>query len=80
MSEDAVIDEIFEAFRARGAVSYVGEPVSLTEHMLQTARGVALNEALVPLGAWGKAHVLSASPAPGQVGEDDHVALVPGTA
>lgn len=45
-----------------------------------TARGVALNEALVPLGAWGKAHVLSASPAPGQVGEDDHVALVAGTA
>lgn len=45
-----------------------------------TARGVALNEALAPLGAWGKAHVLNPSPAAGEVGEDDHVPLVPGTA
>jgi [1-hydroxy-2-(trimethylamino)ethyl]phosphonate dioxygenase len=34
---DEVIDEIFAAFRARGAESYLGEPVSLAEHMLQTA-------------------------------------------
>jgi DNA-binding HxlR family transcriptional regulator len=56
-----------------------GEVPPRVEYSL-TARGVALNEALVPLGAWGKAHVLNVSPAPGQVGEDDHVALVPGTA
>lgn len=46
-----------------------------------TARGVALNEALAPLGVWGKAHVLGdGSPAAGQVREDDHVPLVAGTA
>jgi [1-hydroxy-2-(trimethylamino)ethyl]phosphonate dioxygenase len=37
MSDDAVIDEIFAAFRERGASAYLGEPVSLAEHMLQTA-------------------------------------------
>ncbi|GGQ44846.1 winged helix-turn-helix transcriptional regulator [Streptomyces flaveolus] len=45
-----------------------------------TARGVTLNEALAPLGAWGRANVLDASPAAGEVGEDDHVPLVAGTA
>ncbi|EHN79244.1 transcriptional regulator [Streptomyces coelicoflavus ZG0656] len=45
-----------------------------------TARGVALNEALAPLGAWGRTHVLNVSPAVGEVGEDDDVALVSGTA
>jgi phosphonate degradation associated HDIG domain protein len=35
--QDDVIDEIFTAFRERGAGSYLGEPVSLAEHMLQTA-------------------------------------------
>ncbi|MDQ0713214.1 DNA-binding HxlR family transcriptional regulator [Streptomyces luteogriseus] len=45
-----------------------------------TARGVSLNEALEPLGAWGRANVLSASPAAGQVREDDGVPLVPGAA
>ncbi|WP_121746907.1 helix-turn-helix domain-containing protein [Streptomyces sp. E2N166] len=45
-----------------------------------TARGAALNEALAPLGAWGRANVLNASPAAGEVREDDHVPLVPGTA
>ncbi|PPS72835.1 MULTISPECIES: winged helix-turn-helix transcriptional regulator [Streptomyces] len=45
-----------------------------------TARGVSLNRALAPLGAWGRANVLKASPAAGQVGEDDDVALVPGAA
>jgi gamma-butyrobetaine dioxygenase len=33
----AVIDEIFEQFRVHGNEAYLGEPVSLTEHMLQTA-------------------------------------------
>ncbi|MFE2046983.1 winged helix-turn-helix transcriptional regulator [Streptomyces sp. NPDC059459] len=45
-----------------------------------TARGVALNEALAPLGAWGRAHVLDPSPAAGEVREDDHVPLVAGPA
>lgn len=33
----AVVDEIFEVFRRRGAASYLGEPVSLAEHSLQSA-------------------------------------------
>ncbi|HEY3614414.1 MAG TPA: hypothetical protein VGK92_11940 [Gaiellales bacterium] len=37
MSDAAVIDEIFAAFRERGETAYLGEPVSLAEHMLQTA-------------------------------------------
>ncbi|MEU2910613.1 winged helix-turn-helix transcriptional regulator [Streptomyces massasporeus] len=45
-----------------------------------TPRGVSLNEALESLGAWGRANVLSASPAAGQVREDDDVPLVPGAA
>jgi gamma-butyrobetaine dioxygenase len=32
-----VIDEIFSRFRTRGDASYIGEPVSQTEHALQTA-------------------------------------------
>jgi [1-hydroxy-2-(trimethylamino)ethyl]phosphonate dioxygenase len=32
-----VVDEIFEAFRSNGAAAYVGEPVTLREHMLQAA-------------------------------------------
>jgi phosphonate degradation associated HDIG domain protein len=32
-----VIDVIFERFRSYGAAAYLGEPVTLTEHMLQTA-------------------------------------------
>ncbi|MFB7930580.1 winged helix-turn-helix transcriptional regulator [Streptomyces sp. NPDC056039] len=43
-----------------------------------TPRGVSLNEALEPLGAWGRTNILGSSPAPGQVGEDDHVALIAG--
>jgi phosphonate degradation associated HDIG domain protein len=35
--DDQVIAAIFGAFRERGSASYLGEPVSLTEHMLQTA-------------------------------------------
>ncbi|MFE7900060.1 winged helix-turn-helix transcriptional regulator [Streptomyces sp. NPDC057424] len=45
-----------------------------------TARGASLNEALEPLGAWGRANILSASPAAGQVREDDDVPLVTGAA
>ncbi|MFD5338979.1 winged helix-turn-helix transcriptional regulator [Streptomyces hawaiiensis] len=45
-----------------------------------TARGASLNEALEPLGAWGRANILGGSPAAGQVGEDDDVPLVTGAA
>ncbi|MEV5544791.1 helix-turn-helix domain-containing protein [Streptomyces sp. NPDC052309] len=48
-----------------------------------TPRGVALNDALGPLGAWGKMHVIGdggGSAAAGQVGEDDDVPLVAGAA
>ncbi|MEU7716695.1 winged helix-turn-helix transcriptional regulator [Streptomyces tibetensis] len=45
-----------------------------------TARGGSLNRALAPLGAWGRANVLEASPAAGQMGEDDDVAPVSGAA
>jgi [1-hydroxy-2-(trimethylamino)ethyl]phosphonate dioxygenase len=31
------VDSIFAAFRSHGAAAYVGEPVTLREHMLQTA-------------------------------------------
>jgi len=31
------VDEIFRVFREQGAGEYLGEPVSLTEHMLQSA-------------------------------------------
>lgn len=34
----AIIDDIFAAFATSGAETYLGEPVSLTEHMLQSAR------------------------------------------
>ena len=32
-----VVDDIFRVFRTHGAAQYLGEPVSLTEHMLQAA-------------------------------------------
>jgi gamma-butyrobetaine dioxygenase len=32
-----LIDEIFRVFREQGAGEYLGEPVSMTEHMLQSA-------------------------------------------
>jgi gamma-butyrobetaine dioxygenase len=33
----AIIDDIFETFRSSGDSTYLGEPVTLTEHMLQSA-------------------------------------------
>jgi predicted HD phosphohydrolase len=33
----AIVDEIFETFRREGDSTYLGEPVTLTEHMLQSA-------------------------------------------
>ena len=32
-----IVEEIFEAFRSNGAAAYVGEPLTLREHMLQAA-------------------------------------------
>ncbi|MDN0194359.1 helix-turn-helix domain-containing protein [Streptomyces sp. S.PNR 29] len=49
-----------------------------------TPRGAALNEALVPLEAWGKANIIAGPPAPhgsaaaGEMREDDDVALITG--
>ena len=34
---DGVVDAIFERFASRGDSSYLGEPVTLTEHMVETA-------------------------------------------
>jgi phosphonate degradation associated HDIG domain protein len=34
---NSVVDEIFHVFREQGAGEYLGEPVSMTEHMLQSA-------------------------------------------
>ena len=36
-----VIDVIFEVFESKGAAAYVGEPVTLREHMLQSAHAAA---------------------------------------
>ena len=41
----AAIDEVFELFRAEGSRSYLGEPVSMAEHMLQTAHAAELDGA-----------------------------------
>ncbi|MBD0837541.1 winged helix-turn-helix transcriptional regulator [Streptomyces sp. TRM68416] len=45
-----------------------------------TPKGVTLNAALEPLGAWGKQHVLGPSAAAGEMREDHDVALIPGRA
>jgi phosphonate degradation associated HDIG domain protein len=37
MSKSEVVDEIFRTFREYGAEQYLGEQVSMTEHMLQSA-------------------------------------------
>ena len=44
MSSDA-IDTILTTFRSRGAAAYLGEPVTLREHMLQTAHAAELDGA-----------------------------------
>ncbi len=40
-----VIDTIFEVFASNGAAAYVGEPVTLREHMLQSAHAAELDDA-----------------------------------
>jgi phosphonate degradation associated HDIG domain protein len=44
-TQSSVIDAIFERFREDGDRSYLGEAVSLTEHMLQTAHTAELDHA-----------------------------------
>ena len=39
---DEVIDGIFHLYGARGDHAYLGEPVSMTDHMLQSAAGVMI--------------------------------------
>ena len=40
-----LIDQIFRVFREQGSSAYLGEPVSLTEHMLQSAYAAEQDEA-----------------------------------
>jgi phosphonate degradation associated HDIG domain protein len=53
---DAVVDEIFAAFRSNGAAAYLGEPVTLREHMLQTAAAAEAEGAPVELVAAALLH------------------------
>jgi phosphonate degradation associated HDIG domain protein len=52
----AAIDEIFSIFRERGDQAYLGEPVSLTDHMLQTAAAALQNRASAELVAAALLH------------------------
>jgi len=54
----STIDEIFEWFKTRGSEAYLGEPVSLTEHMLQTALAAERDEAPPTLVAAALLHDL----------------------
>jgi [1-hydroxy-2-(trimethylamino)ethyl]phosphonate dioxygenase len=40
-----LVDEIFAVFRDQGSGAYLGEPVSMTEHMLQSAYAAEQDEA-----------------------------------
>ena len=37
ISDDSIVDYIEDVFRRRGAESYLGEQVTMAQHMLQTA-------------------------------------------
>lgn len=54
MSE--LIDEIFRVFREQGSGAYLGESVSLTEHMLQSAYAAEQDSAPTPLVAAALLH------------------------
>lgn len=43
MTGAAVVDAIFERFRSSGGALHLGEPVTLSEHMLQTATAAELD-------------------------------------
>lgn len=51
-----VIDTIFEQFRAHGADAYLGEPVTLRDHMLQTAHAAEAEGAPAELVAAALLH------------------------
>lgn len=53
---NSVIDGIFEAFRAHGAEAYLGEPVTLRDHMLQTAHAAETDGAPADLVAAALLH------------------------
>ncbi|HEY3763866.1 MAG TPA: hypothetical protein VGL44_01810 [Gaiellales bacterium] len=52
----AIIDDIFATFRRSGDSAYLGEPVSLTEHMLQSARAAEEDAAPATLVAAAVLH------------------------
>ena len=51
-----IIDDIFDMFHRRGDSTYLGEPVTLTEHMLQTAHAAELDGAPTALVAAAVLH------------------------
>jgi [1-hydroxy-2-(trimethylamino)ethyl]phosphonate dioxygenase len=52
----ATVDDIFDLFRAYGDHDYLGEPISLSEHMLQTAHAAELDGAPPPIVAAALLH------------------------
>ena len=52
----SVIDEIFRTFRERGAGAYLGEPVSIAEHSLQSAHAAEQDSAHATLVAAALLH------------------------
>lgn len=52
----AIIDDIFATFRRSGDSVYLGEPVSLTEHMLQSAHAAEQDGAPAALVAAAALH------------------------
>jgi [1-hydroxy-2-(trimethylamino)ethyl]phosphonate dioxygenase len=58
MSSAEVVDTIFAAFRSHGGEAYLGEPVTLREHMLQTAMAAETDDAPTELVAAALLHDL----------------------
>lgn len=56
MSAAGLVDEIFAVFRERGAEQYLGEQISMTEHMLQSAHAAQLDGASPTLVAAALLH------------------------
>jgi len=54
--QSRVIDDIFATFQARGSAAYLGESVSLAEHMLQSAHAAELDGAPARLVAAALLH------------------------
>jgi phosphonate degradation associated HDIG domain protein len=58
MESTEVVDTIFAAFRSHGGEAYLGEPVTLREHMLQTAMAAEAEGAPTELVAAALLHDL----------------------